>query len=289
MNPRLSIGLTIAVVALFVLTQTLFIVQQGQQALVMQFGEWKRTVNEPGLHARIPFVQSLLVFDKRVLDIEPPGQQVTLGDKTRLEVDTYVRYRITDPRRFYQAMNNEAAARLRMANIANSTLSEVLAKYTLGDLLSVKRTAILDELRTRVREQANGTGIEIVDVRIRRADLPEETSQPIFARMISERQREAAQARAEGQEAASRIRSEADRERTELLSAAQRDADIVRGTGDKEALETLAAATNRDPQFYAFYRSLEAYRNGLNKDNTTLVISPDSQFFRFFENGPGRQ
>ena len=289
MSARLSAVFTVLAIALFVASQSLFIVQQGQQALVMQFGEWKRTVNEPGLHARIPFVQGLLVFEKRVLDIEPPGQQITLGDKTRLEVDTYVRYRITDPRRFYQAMNNEASARVRMANIANSTLSEVLAKYTLSDLLSVKRAAILDELRTRVREQASGTGIEIVDVRIRRADLPEETSQPIFARMISERQREAAQARAEGQEAASRIRSEADKERTELLSAAQRDANLVRGTGDKEALETLAAATGRDPQFYAFYRSLEAYRNGLNKDNTTLVISPNSEFFRFFENGPGRQ
>ncbi|MGE3769377.1 MAG: protease modulator HflC [Bdellovibrionales bacterium] len=271
-----------------VVSQTLFIVRQGEQALVLQFGEWKRTVNEPGLHARTPFIQNLLVFEKRVLDIEPPGQQVTLGDKTRLEVDTYARYRITDPLRFYQALQNEGAARIRLANIVNSVLSEVLAKYTLSDLLSVKRGEVMYELRSRVREQADGTGVEIVDVRIRRADLPEETSQPIFARMISERQREAAQARAEGQETAASIRSEADKERTTLLSEAKRDADIIRGEGEKIALDTLAAATGRDPGFYAFYRSLEAYRNSLGKDSTTMVISPDSDFFKYFEKGPGR-
>lgn len=285
MHTRTAGLIVFLVIAATLISNSFFVIRQSEQALVLQFGEWKRTVNEPGLHAKIPFVQNLLKYDRRTLDIEPSGQQVTLGDKTRLEVDSYARYRITDPRRFFQALQNEQAAAIRLSNIVNSTLSEVLANYTLADILSAKRAEMLTQLRTRVRAQADGTGVEIVDVRIRRADLPEETSQPIYARMISERQREAAQARAEGQEAAARIRSDADRERTKLLAEAQREAQSTRGDGDKQAIETLAAATGRDPEFYAFYRTLEAYRNSLGNDDTTMVLSPDSKFFRYFENG----
>lgn len=285
MHTRTAGLLILLVVAAILVNNSFFVIRQSEQALVLQFGEWKRTVNEPGLHAKIPFVQNLLRYEKRTLDIEPPGQQVTLGDKTRLEVDGYARYRITDPRRFFQALQNEQAAAIRLSNIVNSTLSEVLASYTLADILSAKRVEMLTQLRARVRVQAEGTGVEIVDVRIRRADLPEETSQPIFARMISERQREAAQARAEGQEAAARIRSDADRERTKLLAEAQREAQSTRGDGDKLAIETLAAATGRDPEFYAFYRTLEAYRNSMGNDDTTMVLSPDSKFFRYFGSG----
>lgn len=285
MQTRYAILLVIAVVFAAVISNSFFVIRQSEQALVLQFGEWKRTVNEPGLHAKVPFIQNLLRYDRRTLDIEPPGQQVTLGDKTRLEVDSYARYRITDPRRFFQALQNEQAASIRLSNIVNSTLSEVLAGYNLADILSAKRVEMLTTLRARVRAQAEGTGVEIVDVRIRRADLPEETSQPIYARMISERQREASQARAEGQEAASRIRSEADRDRTKLLAEAQREAQSIRGDGDKQGIEILAAATGRDPEFYSFYRSLEAYRNSISNDDTTMVLSPDSPFFRYFERG----
>ena len=276
------------IAALLMLTavNSFFVVQQGRQAIVLSFGQWKRSISDPGLHAKLPFVEDVLVFESRVLDIEPPGQQVTLGDKTRLEVDTYARYRITDPRRFYQALQNETSARVRLSNIVNSTLSEILARYTLADLLSKKRNEVLVALRDRVREQANDTGVDIVDVRIRRADLPDQTSAPIFARMISERQREAAQARAEGQEAGVRIKSEADRDRTQLLSEAQRDADVTRGSGDREALTIIAKATGRDPDFYAFYRSLAAYRQSFESNSdTTMVLSPDSRFFSYFR-GP---
>lgn len=285
MPTRTAILMVVLVVLAIVINNSFFVIRQSEQALVMQFGEWKRTVNEPGLHAKLPFVQNLLKYERRTLDIEPPGQQVTLGDKTRLEVDSYARYRITDPRRFFQALQNEQAANIRLSNIVNSTLSEVLANYNLADILSAKRVEMLQQLKGRVRAQAEGTGVEIVDVRIRRADLPEQTSQPIYARMISERQREASQARAEGQETASRIRSEADRDRVKLLAEAQRDAQIARGEGDKLAIETLAAATGRDPEFYGFYRSLEAYRNSLGSDDTTMVLSPDSPFFKYFERG----
>lgn len=289
---RLAISLIVTIVlALVVLANSLFVVPQGEQAIVLQFGSsWKRTIQDAGLHSKIPFTEDVLVFEKRVLDVEPTGQQITLGDKTRLEVDTYARYRITDPLRFFQAFKNEQSARLRLSNIVNSSLSEILARYSLSDMLSKKRVEILTALVDRVRAQADGTGVEIVDVRIRRADLPFETSAPIYARMISERQREAAQARAEGQETAARIRSEADRDRTATLSAAQRDADILRGTGDRQALETIAAATTRNPEFYAFYRSLESYRTAFAQGNntangtaeSTFVLSPDNGFLRYF-------
>ncbi len=288
--PRLLVALLVTLfIAGVVIANSFFIVEQGEQALVLQFGQWKRTVQEPGLHTKIPFTEDVLLFEKRTLDIEPAGQQITLGDKTRLEVDTYARYRIVDPRRFYQAFQNEQAARLRLSNIVNSSLSEILAHYSLTDMLSKKRVEILTALVDRVRTQAEDTGVEIVDVRVRRADLPEETSAPIYARMISERQREAAQARAEGQEAAARIRSEAERDRTAILSEARRDADITRGTGDREALETIAQATGKNPDFYAFYRSLEAYRTSFDKNtgDTSFLLSPDSGFLRYF-NAPGR-
>lgn len=285
MHIRTAAIIIFLIAAAVVMNSSFFVIRQSEQALVMQFGEWKRTVNEPGLHVKVPFVQNLLRFDRRTLDIEPAGQQVTLGDKTRIEVDSFARYRITDPRRFFQAMQNEQSANIRLSNIVNSTLSEVLANYTLADILSAKRVEVLQQLRTRVKAQAEGSGVEIIDVRIRRADLPEQTSQPIFARMISERQREASQARAEGQEAASRIRAEADRERVRIVAEAQREAQTIRGEGDKQAIETLAAATGRDPDFYSFYRSLEAYRNSFNSGDTTMVLSPDSPFFRYFERG----
>lgn len=285
--PRTQIALLILLVAVAVIaSSSFFVLRQGQQGLVLQFGEWQRSVQQPGLHAKVPFLENVLVFEKRVLDIEPPGQQVTLGDKTRLEVDTYARYRITDPRRFFQALQNEESARIRLSNIVNSTLSEILARYTLADMLSKKRNEILTELKTRVKTQAEGTGVDIVDVRIRRADLPDQTSAPIFARMISERQREASQARAEGQEAAARIRSEADRDRTQILAEANRDAEMLRGEGDKEALGIVAQATGKDPEFYAFYRSLAAYKAALEGSSTTMVLSPDSQFFKYFQQAP---
>lgn len=275
-----------AFILLLALMNSFYIVQQGEQALVLQFGQWRRTVADPGMHAKMPFLEDVMFFEKRVLDIEPSGQQVTLGDKTRLEVDSYARYRIVDPRRFYQALQNEQAGRIRLANIVNSSLSEILARYTLSDMLSRKRLEIMASLRERVRAQAEGTGVDIIDVRISRADLPDQTSAPIFARMISERQREASQARAEGQEAAARIRSEADRDRTTIMSEAQRDASITRGAGDREALETVARATGRSPEFYSFYRSLEAYRAAFNQNDTSIVLTPDNQFMRYFEQAP---
>ena len=222
------------------------------------------------------------MLDRRVLELDPPVEQVILADQKRLDVDAFARYRITDPLRFYQTVGTEAIAETRMNATVNSALRRVLGSVTLLAVLSDERTRVMNEIRTQVNNDAQRLGVEIVDVRIRRADLPEETSQAIFARMRSEREREASEARAQGQEQAQQIRSRAERERTVILAEAQRDAQILRGEGDNQALKLIGQATSADPQFYSFYRTLEAYRSSLNPDDTTLVLSPTGEFFRYF-------
>ncbi len=287
MNRTFIIAGAVLVVGSFLLSNALFTVNEMQQAVVLQFGAKVRVIQSPGLKIKLPFIQNVVMLDRRVLDVEPPIEQVILADQKRLDVDTFARYRINDPYAFYQALGSELVGEQRLSSVVNSALRRVLGNVTLLAVLSQERTKVMADLKSQVNEEAKGFGMEIVDVRIRRADLPEETSQSIFARMRSEREREAAEARAQGQEQSQQIRSRADRERTVILADAQRDAQKARGEGDNQALHIISDATGRDTQFYAFYRSLEAYRNAFHGDDTTMVLSPTGDFFRYFGNLSG--
>lgn len=276
-----ALGIAAAATAILA-SASLFTVNQTQQALVLQLGEWKRTIQEPGLHAKIPFVQNVVLLDARVLDVDPPVEQVILADQKRLEVDAFARYRITDPLQFYTSVGNEVVAEQRLAATVNSALRRVLGNSTLLAVLSKERAKVMTDIKAQVNQEAARFGVEIVDVRIRRADLPEATSQAVYERMRSEREREAKEARAQGSEQAQQIRSRAERERTVILAEAQRDSQILRGEGDNQAIRILAESANKSPDFYAFYRSLDAYKTAMKGDNTQMVLSPDSEFFRYF-------
>jgi modulator of FtsH protease HflC len=259
-------------------------VDQTQEALVLQFGQPRRVIREPGLWVKRPFLEDVRPYDNRLLDFEPPPEEVIVSDQKRLVVDTYTRYRITDPLLFYQTANSEVAVRARLNAMVNGSLRRVLGNVTLSALLSHERPAIMKQIRDEVRDQGKGFGIDVVDVRIRRADLPEENSQAIFARMQSEREQQAAQYRAEGAEAAQTVRANAERERTVILAEAQRDAQKVRGDGDAQSIRIYADAFGQDKEFFAFYRSMQAYRDALTGHGTSFVLTPDTGFFRFFEN-----
>jgi membrane protease subunit HflC len=287
MDRRLLVVLAVVLVlAGFALTNAVFIVDQTEQALVLQFGQPRRVIRTPGLWAKRPFLEDVRRYDNRLLDFEPPLEErpeVTVSDQKRLVVDTYTRYRITDPLLFYQTVNTEAAVRARLSAMVNGSLRRVLGNVTLSALLSHERPAIMKQIRDEVSEQGKGFGIDVIDVRIRRADLPEENSQAIFARMVSERQQQAAQYRGEGAEAAQTVRANADRERTIIVAEAQRSAQRVRGDGDAESIRIYADAFGQDKEFFAFYRSMQAYRDALNGRSTSFVLTPGSGFFRFFE------
>jgi modulator of FtsH protease HflC len=278
MNTRLLTILGIVLVAGGILvTSSFFIVGQTEQALVLQLGEVRRVIREPGLKFKRPFVEDVITYDKRVLDFEPPHEEVIVSDQKRLVVDAYTRYRIVNPLLFYQTVGTEQGVRARLSALVTGSLRRVLGSVTLSDILSTRRSAIMNQIRDDVAIQAQPLGIEVVDVRLRRADLPEENSQAIYARMQSEREREARQFRSEGAEAAQNVR-----ERTIILADAQRDAQRVRGDGDGQAVQIYGDAFGQDKQFFSFYRSLQAYREALNGRDTAFVLSPDGHFFRFF-------
>ena len=282
---RLLIVIAVALVVVgIVATSALFIVDQTEQALVLQFGQPRRVIREPGLWVKRPFLEDVKPYDNRLLDFEPPPEEVIVSDQKRLVVDTYTRYRITDPLLFYQTANSEVAVRARLSAMVNGSLRRVLGNVTLSALLSHERPAIMKQIRDEVRDQGKGFGIDVVDVRIRRADLPEENSQAIYARMVSERQQQAAQFRGEGAEAAQTVRANADRERTVIIAEAHRDAQKVRGDGDAQSIRIYADAFGQDKEFFAFYRSMQAYRDALTGHGTSFVLTPDTGFFRFFEN-----
>jgi membrane protease subunit HflC len=265
----------------------LFIVDQTEEALVLQFGQPRRVIRDPGLWVKRPFIENVIFYDNRLLDFEPPPEEVIASDQKRLVVDTYARYRITDPLLFYQTVATEAAVRARLNAMVSGSLRRVIGSVTLSTLLSPQRAAIMTQIRDEVAAQAKFFGIAVVDVRIRRADLPPQNSQAIYARMRSEREQQAAQYRGEGAEAAQTVRANADRERTVLLAEAQRDGQRVRGEGDGESIRIYADAFGQDKDFFAFYRSMQAYREALNGRNTSFVLTPDSGFFRYFEKQDG--
>ncbi len=288
MNTRLLAIIGVVLVAAgILLTSSFFIVGQTEQALVLQLGEVRRVIREPGLNMKRPFIEDVITYDKRVLDFEPPHEEVIVSDQKRLVVDAYTRYRIVNPLQFYQTVGTEQGVRARLSALVTGSLRRVLGSVTLNDILSTKRSVIMNQIREDVAIQARPLGIEVVDVRLRRADLPEENSQAIYARMQSEREREARQFRSEGAEAAQNVRANADRERTIILADAQRDAQRVRGDGDAQAVRIYGDAFGQDKQFFAFYRSLQAYRDALNGKDTSFVLSPEGNFFRYFGGAPG--
>jgi membrane protease subunit HflC len=270
-----------AIVALLILAQAFFTVSETEQAIVLQFGAVKRIDQTAGLKFKVPLIQDVVIYEKRLLDIESPPQEVILSDQRRLVVDAYAVYQIVDPLKFYQAVRTDEGARLRLTSSMNATLRDVLGGTTVTTMLSKDREGVMQAIRTKVNDAAAPLGISVADVRISRANFPESISQSIYGQMNSERQREAAQFRAEGSEQAQQIKAKADREKTVILAEAKRQADIAHGEGDARATEIYADAFGRDPEFYAFYRSLDAYKKTLGGDDTQYVLSPNSDFLRY--------
>jgi membrane protease subunit HflC len=275
--------------ALMAVYSSAFTVDQTQQALVLQLGEPKRTIQEPGLAFKVPFIQDVTYYEKRVLSLIPQeAEEVILADQKRLKVDAFARYQISDPLLFYQTVRNETGARGRLDAIIDSSVRRALGRETLASILTGQRNDITRSIGEEVNESVSSLGIQIIDVRLRRADYPEATSQNIFNRMKSEREREAKEFRATGEEEAQKIRSAAEKTRTVIISEAQRVAQETRGAGDSNAIRIYADSFGKDPDFFSFYRSMEAYQKSLGKTGTSMVLSPDSAFFRYFLDKDGK-
>ncbi len=261
---------------------SMFTVHQTQQALVLQFGSPVRVEREPGLKFKMPFIQDVTYYDRRMLDLDPPVQEVLLADQKRINVDSFARYRILDPLEFRKRATAEINFRQTFGSILNAAVRAEVAKVSLADMLTPKRVEVMAKIAELLKVQAKEFGVELVDLRIGRTDLPEATLQSAFNRMRSDRVAQAAQLRAEGEEQKLKIQAEADRDRTILLAEANRQSQILRGEGDAKRNEILSEAFGKDPAFFDFYRTMEAYGYALG-DGTTMVLSPDSEFFRFFK------
>ena len=278
--------LTIVVIFGF---SSLFTMNERQQGLVLQFGEPKRVIKDSGLNFKIPFIQNVIRYDKRILEYNLPVEEVIAVDKKRMLIDSFARFKIIDPLEFYKTVASEQNVRNRLNANVISSLRRVVGTVTLDELLSSERSNIMDRIKVEVNDAAQRFGIEVVDVRIRRADLPEANSQAIFERMISERVREAKEFRAKGAEAAQIIRAEAEKDRTVLLAEATRKSEILRGEGESKSISIYANAFEKDSDFYSFYRSMQAYSNVLGEEGTTMILSPDSQFLEFFKDSKGNR
>lgn len=266
---------------------TLFTVHQTQQALVLEFGKPKRLVTKPGLNYKIPFIQNAIFFDKRLLDLDSAPQEVIAADQKRLVVDAFARWRIANPLLYYQAVNNEYTARTQLSNYLEAALRRVLGAASFEAVVRDDRNELMRKITSQMNQNAKALGITVVDVRIKRADLPEANSLAIFRRMQTERQREAAEIRAEGEEASRRIRANADRQVTVVKAEATGESERIRGTGDAEKNRVFAVAFGKDPDFFAFYRSMQAYEGALKATDTRMLLSPDSQFFQYFNDAAG--
>jgi len=274
---------------LFGIFSSFFTVNQTQQALVLQFGEPKRIIQEPGLAFKLPFIQDAIFYESRVLSLIPQdAEEVILADQKRIQIDAYARYRIEDPLLFFQTVRNELGARARLESIIDSSVRRVLGSETLASILTGERENINGSIRDEVNASVESLGIEIIDVRLRRADYPESTSQNIFNRMKSEREREAKEFRATGDEEAQKIRADAEKTRTVIVAEAKREAQEVRGQGDSNAIRIYAESFGQDPEFFSFYRSMEAYRKSIGESGTSMVLSPNSSFFRYFKDKGGK-
>jgi membrane protease subunit HflC len=267
---------------------SLYTVRQTEQALVVRLGEPVRVVTEPGLNFKIPFIDSVISIDKRILDLENPAQEIIANDQRRLVVDAFARYKIKNALRFYQSIGSIQAANIQLTTLLNAAMRRVLGEVTFIQIVRDEREGLMSKIRDQLDKEADGYGISVVDVRIRRADLPEANSQAVYQRMQTERQREAAEFRAGGGQKAQEIRSKADREATVIIADANSTAEQTRGAGDGERNRLFAESYGQDPEFFAFYRSMTAYENGLKSNDTRFLLRPDSEFFRFFANPSGK-
>ena len=274
--------------ALIVGYSSVFTVYQTQQALVIRLGQPVRVISEPGLNFKAPFIDSVVHIDKRILDLEAPPQEVIASDQKRLVVDAFARYRIKDPLRFYQTLGSINGANSQLSILLNSALRRVLGEVTFTHVVRDQRADLMARIRELVDHEATAFGIEVVDVRIRRADLPEQNSQAVYQRMQTERQREAAEFRAQGAQRAQEIRSRADREVTVLVAEATSKSEQIRGEGDATRNQIFADAFNQDRDFFAFYRSMQAYEQGFKHTDTRMLLKPDSNFFRYFTDPSGK-
>ncbi|GKQ54936.1 protease modulator HflC [Bradyrhizobium sp. Ce-3] len=281
------VSLILLFIVLAVGYSSMFTVQQTEQTIVLRFGEPVDIVTEPGLHFKAPW-NSVINVDKRILDLENPSQEVIASDQKRLVVDAFARYRIKNALRYYTSVGSIQAANLQLTTLLNAALRRVLGEVTFITVVRDEREKLMSRIREQLDKEADGYGIEVVDVRIRRADLPEQNSQAVYDRMKTERQREAAEFRAQGDQKAQEIRSKADREATVIVAEANSTAEQTRGAGDAERNRLFAEAYNKDKDFFAFYRSMTAYENGLKPNDTRFLLRPDSDFFRYFGSASGK-
>ena len=282
------VSLFILLVAVVVGYSSLFTVSETQQVLLVRLGEPVRVVTTPGLNFKVPFIDIVISIDKRILDLENPAQEVIASDQKRLVVDAFARYRIKDALRFYQTLGSIQAANIQLTTLLNAAMRRVLGEVTFITVVRDDRDALMSKIRTQLDRETASYGISVVDVRIRRADLPEQNSQAVYQRMQTERQREAAEFRAQGGQKAQEIRSRADREATVIIADANSQAEQVRGEGDGERNRLFAEAYGKDVDFFAFYRSMTAYENSMKSNDTRFLLRPDSEFFRYFANPAGK-
>lgn len=285
-RPALIGSAIAAAIAVAVALSAMYTINEAEQALVLQFGEPQRVVEEPGLHFKVPFIQNVVFFSDKVLNFDAQAEEVPTVDQKQVVVDAFARFRITDPLRFYQAVHNEAGVQQRLRSIVSSTLRGALGEVSLDFILTDQRADLMVQIAKQVNAEAKGFGINVIDVRLKRVDLPEENSQAIFRRMQTAREQEARRIRAEGGRDAQTIRAEADKQRVVILANARRTSEILRGEGDAQATAIYNKAYGQDPKFFDFYRSMQALREGLPGDTTTFVGSPEGDFFRFFEQAP---
>ena len=288
LNVTGGVIVVLVIAALIVAYLALFTVYPTQQALVLRLGKPEAVVTQPGLHVKMPFIDSVVYIDKRILDLESPPQEVIASDQKRLVVDAFARYRIHDALRFYQTLGSKRAADSQLAILLNSALRRVLGEATFIQVVRDERAELMSRIRNLVDKEAANYGIQVVDARIRRADLPEQNSQAVYKRMQTARQREAAEYRAEGNQRAQEIRSNADRQVTVLLADARSKGEQIRGEGDAKRNEIFAKAYSKDPEFFEFYRTMQAYEHGLKPGDTKFVLRPDSNFFRYFSHPSGK-
>ena len=286
---KFSIGIVVVVIAAVLGYSSLFTVHQTRQALVVRLGQPVGVVSEAGLHVKMPLIDSVILIDKRILDLENPAQEVIASDQKRLVVDAFARYKIIDPLRFYQTVGSIQGANSQLSIILNAGLRRVLGEVTFTQLVRDERAQLMERIGQHVDREAAAYGISVVDVRIRRADLPEQNSQAVYQRMQTERQREAAEFRAQGSQRAQEIRARSDRDVTVLVAEATSKSEQVRGEGDGERNRIFADAFGRDLEFFAFYRSMQAYETGMRSRDTRMLLRPDSEFFRFFMDPSGRR
>lgn len=282
-----TVGVIVVIIAALALYAGAFVVGQTQEALVLQLGRVRAVLKSPGLYFKIPFVENVIYIDKRVLDLDLPVQEVIAADQKRLVVDTFTRYRVVNPLLFYQSVGTIPGANQRLTSIVNSITRSVLAEATFTAIVKDERDRLMKRIRAEVNKQASSLGIDVVDVRLRRVDLPEQNSEAVFQRMKTEREREAADIRAQGSQIAQGIRANADRAVTVVLAEADRKSEELRGQGDAERNRILAEAYGKDPAFFSFYRSMQVYDGALKAGDTRMVLSPDSEFFRYFRNPLG--